>query len=118
MSKTEVLKSKLVDLVTELNDSNDLNLKFNQQVKTIENMSISGANGRLYINPSSVGYDVSLSGKSLEKNLHGLFKELFNEDCTGFKQSNKNTGIITQPFWRTDNFSLVKKAVLLYSKTK
>lgn len=117
MSKTEILKSKLVNLVNELNEFNNLNLKFNQQDQNLENMSISGANGRLYITPSSIGYDVSLSGKSLEKNLHNSFKELFNQDCIGFKQTNKNTGIITQPFWRTDDFSLVKKAVFLYSKT-
>mgnify|MGYP000016414442 CR=1 FL=1 len=118
MSKTEILKSKLIALVNELNESSTLILKFNQQVKTLENMSISGANGRLYINPTNVGYDVSLSGKSLEQNLHNAFKTLFNEDCTGYKQTNRNTGVITQPFWRTDDFSLVKQAALLYTKTK
>jgi len=119
MSKTEILKAKLVELVNEINQQNaDQNLKFNQQVKTLEHMSISGANGRLYISPSSVGYDVSLSGKSLEKNLHNRFKDLFHFECTGYKQTNKNTGVITQPFWRTDSFSIVKKAATIYAKTK
>ena len=118
MSKTKILKLKLIDLVNELNESTNGNLKFNQQAKTRENMSISGANGRLYVSPSSIGYDVSLSGKSVEESLYNSFKELFNQDCTGFKQTNRNTGIITQPFWRIDNFELVKKAALLYSKTQ
>lgn len=119
MSKTEIIKAHLISLVNEINTKNGYEkLKFNQQQIKLGNMSLSGANGRLRITHSSIGYDVSLSGKSLESNLYNSFKDLFGCECHGYKQTNRNTGIITQPFWRTGNFSLVKEAALIYEKTK
>lgn len=61
MSKIEILKVKLIDLVNEINNYNgNEKLKFNQQIKKLGNMSLTGANGCLYIAPSNIGYDVSL----------------------------------------------------------
>ena len=119
MSKAEIIKAQLISLLNEINTKNgNEKLKFNQQKVELGNMSLSGANGRLRVTPSNIGYDVSLSGKSLESNLYNRFKELFGCECHGYKQTNRHTGIITQPFWRTDNFSLVREAALIYAKTK
>ena len=114
----DIIKKQLLKLVDELNENiGHQKIEFTQQVKTKGNMSLCGGNGRMWINPSSVGYDVSLSGKSIEKQLYSSMKDIFGKDCDGFKQTNNNTGIITQPYWRTDSFKLVKKAAEIYSKT-
>jgi hypothetical protein len=115
--KPDILKEKLIRLVEEINASTSSTVIFKQQLKVKTNMSFFGCNGRIYIQPSSVGYDVSLSGKSVEKTLYPLLKKLFGKECDGYKQTNGNTGIITAPFWRTDNFDLVKKAVYIYAKS-
>jgi len=118
MSKVDILKYKLLELVNEINKKEkDIKLMFNQQDVKVENMSVSGANGRLYVFPISTDYDVSLSGESLELSAYAAMQELFGKEHDGFKQPNSNTGIFTQPYWRTDNFELVKKAVYIYSKT-
>jgi len=80
-------------------------------------MSISGANGRVWIQPSTAGYDVSLSGESLEKQLYTFMKELFGHECNGYKQTNNNEGTKRQPFWRTSDFKKVRAAVCHYAKT-
>ncbi len=118
MSDVDILKSKLNRLVDDFNESSlIIKLAFNQQSKVLENMSISGANGRLWVQPSSIGYDISLSGKSLESNYYNSMKAIFGRDCDGYKQTNRNTGNITQPFWRADCFRLVQEAFEMYSKT-
>jgi hypothetical protein len=114
----DLLESLLVKLVDNINsdlEAGKIELRKQQKIKG--RMSLIGGNGRLRIVPSPIGCDVSLSGKSVEKQLYPKLKELFDRDCDGFKQTNKNTGIITQPYWRTENFSLVKKAAEIYSKT-
>lgn len=69
MSKVDIVKSKLITLVEQINENGSgAKLEFKQQDVIQENMSICGANCRLYVFPTSTGYDVSLSGKSLEKN--------------------------------------------------
>jgi len=102
--QTKVLQYQLENTVMELNALIDHDkLKFNQQKAVKKHMSISGRNGRVWITPSSVGYDVSLSGKSVEKQLYPTFKIIFGSLHHGYKQSGR------QPFWRTDNFTLVKR---------
>ena len=114
MSKVDIVKKKLIVLVDEINNQNlSGKVKFNQQKVIARNMSISGANGRIYINPVGSEYDVSLLRKSLEKNAGKSLEELFNKSHDGYKHAAKEY----QPYWRTDNFELVKKAVYIYSKT-
>ncbi len=111
--QTDILEKQLRNLVSESNsDVGFEKLKFNQQSVRRENMSLTGGNGRIWIQPSAIGYDVSLSGKSVEKELYETFKHIFGATHTGYKQSG------SQPFWRTENFSLVKKAVHAYSQTE
>ena len=81
-------------------------------------MSFSGGNGRIWIQPVSGSYDVSLSGKSLTAELQPQLESLFGAVCKGHKQPNERTGKLEQPYWRTENLSLVEKAVHLYSKTR
>jgi len=119
MHPTDILKNKLTSLVEEVNQSKaNHSIKFNQQAKKKENMSLSGANGHMWIQPSSEGYDVSLSGQSLEINLSPAMEKLFSKPCDGYKQTNNDTGKITQPFWRTDSFKLVTQAAYKYAKTE
>jgi len=117
MHPTDILKNKLTSLVEEVNQSKaNHSIKFNQQAKKKENMSLSGANGHMWIQPSSEGYDVSLSGQSLEINLSPAMEKLFSKPCDGYKQTNNDTGKITQPFWRTDSFKLVTQAAYKFQR--
>ncbi len=115
--KVDSLKLRLQELVGEVNATNAGCLKFHQQQKTEGNMSFIGGNGRLYVQPSSLGYDISLSGKSLEKEMYPFMRELCGSECTGYKQPNRSIGKKNQPFWRVESFELVKEAVYRYSKT-
>ncbi len=117
MHPTDILKNKLIALVEEINNNTKTTISFNQQSKKKENMSLSGGNGRMWIQPSPEGYDISLSGISLEKNLTPYMEKLFGKPCDGYKQTNNNIGIIRQPYWRTDSFKLVSQAAYEYSKT-
>ncbi|GGB01009.1 hypothetical protein [Agarivorans gilvus] len=116
MNKVEVVYSLLEKVVSELNRQAVV-ITLNQQVKTKKHMSLSGANGRLWISPSQYGYDVSLSGLSLEKQLEPTLTSYFGRECDGYKQLNGNKGFKRQPFWRTDNFRDVEVVCEMYAKT-
>lgn len=118
MKNIEMLKTTLISLMSEVNSGNEVSkIQFNQQKKSTQNMSFSGCNGRIWIQPFNQAYDVSLSGASLEKELTSEFNKLFNNEFAGYKQSNSNEGVYKQPYWRTSDFALVKAAVLKYAKT-
>ena len=77
MNQTDILKNKLLSLKDEVNQAAGKEiLSFNQQSKVQENMSYSGCNGRLWIQPSIEGYDISLSGASVEKELTAIEKKI------------------------------------------
>ena len=77
MNQTDILKNKLLSLKDEVNQAAGKEiLSFNQQSKVQENMSYSGCNGRLWIQPSIEGYDISLSGASVEKELAAIEKKI------------------------------------------
>lgn len=118
MNRTKMVHGQLQNLVERLNKDLGVNLQLNQQKVTKEHMSISGANGRLWISPTQDGYDVSLSGKSLEKQMVPTLERFFNRQRDGYKQANSNTGIYTQPYWRTNDFKDVEQVAALYAKTK
>ncbi|SFK48836.1 hypothetical protein SAMN04488079_11274 [Methylophaga sulfidovorans] len=114
----DIVCKQLEKLVDEINASNsNYKIKFNRQVKQTKNMSLSGANGRLGVQPSSVGYDISLSGKSIQKQMYSFMKELCNKECDGYKQLNTKLGKKDQPYWRVSDFSVVKKAAYNYATT-
>lgn len=105
----------LIALVTEVNASlNCEKLSFHQQVKTLENMSVKGGNGRLTITPTIKGYDIGLSGKSLTDEMYRFLCELTGKtknDKFGFPRERRS------PKWEVDSFTTVKKAVIRYSKS-
>ena len=114
----EIVCKQLVKLVDEINSSNsNSKIKFNRQIKKTKNMSLSGANGRLWVTPSNVGYDISLSGKSIQKQMYPFMRDLCGKECDGFKQLNTKLGKKNQPYWRVSDLSLVEKAAYYYAAT-
>lgn len=114
----EILSKKLEELVEQINASNSIyQIEFNRQSQATEKMSLSGANGRLGVSPSGVGYDISLSGKSIQHQMYGFMRDLCGKDCDGYKQLNTRLGIKNEPFWRVANFSTVIEAAFRYART-
>jgi hypothetical protein len=116
----EVVKKQLEKLVDEINFSNgNYKLKVNQQVVKTENISIYGANGRLYVKPaiSMDSYDISLSGKSLQNQMYSFMCDLVGRECDGYKQINARLGKKDSPFWRTSDFEKVRLAAYYYART-
>jgi hypothetical protein len=109
--KTEALKEKLISLVKEINVSINPSVSFDQQLKIKKHMSLIGCNGRMFVLPTPTGYEVSIYGISVEKNLYPYLKDLFGRDCNGHRQPNER-----QPKWKTDDFNIVKQAAILYAK--
>ncbi|MFA0252683.1 hypothetical protein AB4480_25050, partial [Vibrio sp. 10N.261.45.A4] len=85
MDKTVLLFERLVKLVELHNSQSGSNLKVLQQEKVKANISIAGGNGRLYVHPNSEGYDVSLSGQSLEHILTPSLVDFFHRSPDGYK---------------------------------
>ncbi len=116
--ETRILKSQLENLVEIINMSSPFyEIVFNQQSVSKKNMSISGGNGRLWVQPVKDGYHVSLSGKSLVKEMSPFMRDLFKKKHDGFKQPNSKKGRLDQPYWKTDDFEFVVRAVFFYSRT-
>jgi len=112
----ETAKQQLKNLVKKINElSPGINVEFHQQDVTKKNMCIKGCNGRIWIEPTSKGYDISLSGNSLEKEMYGFMAELYERECDGYKQLNKRIGQKKAPFWRVDNYEMMEKAVYRYA---
>lgn len=113
------IKSRLLDLVAEINKASGAEgneLHFHQQQKVEGHISVKKdrASGRIYVQPSNYGCDISLSGVVLEKEMYSYMKGLFGKECDGYKQRNRNKGWEKQPFWRTDDFSKVREAIWYY----
>ncbi len=118
MNKNEI-KKRLLELVIEINTLKHPEigeLVFHQQKIATGNMSVylSQGIGRIYVQPSSIGCDISLSGQVIEKEMYPFMRKLFGKECDGFKQRNRNSGWDKQPFWRTDNFSKVQESIHYY----
>ena len=115
---TATLKAQLQKLVDIVNVSSPFyEIEFYQQKMEKRNMSISGGNGRLWVQPAKHGYYVSLSGRSLVKEMSPFMREIFKKKHDGYKQPNSKTGRLDQPYWKTDNFELVVRAAFYYSRT-
>jgi len=113
------IKSRLLDLLAEINKASGEvgnELHFHQQQKVEGHISVKKDKGlgRIYVQPSSYGCDISLSGVVLEKEMYPFMKGLFGKGCDGYKQRNRNKGWERQPFWRTDDFSKVRAAIKYY----
>jgi hypothetical protein len=115
MKNIEILKNKLIQLESEVNINPLHNIEFhNNQVKK-ENMSFTGGNGRIWIQPFHREYDISLSGKSIEKHMYRFMCDLCGKNHNGYKQTKPEPHA---PFWRITDFKLVEKAVYHYAKIK
>ena len=112
---TDILKSELISLIAEINKTLSCEkLVFHQQSVQKTNISVIGGNGRLYINPTSKGYNIGLSGLSLTDEMYSYMCDLTGKvkhDKFGFPALKR------LPKWEVESFSIVKKSVIRYSKT-
>ena len=115
--RIENLRDRLAALEQEINSSGQYNIQLHQQNVHKHHLSFSGGNGRIWISPKAEGYDISLSGKSLERQMYPFMRDLCGRECDGYKQTNERLGKKDNPFWRVSDFELVKKAVFRYAST-
>jgi hypothetical protein len=111
------LKSRLAALEQEINSGGQYKVQLHQQDVHKHHLSFSGGNGRIWISPNTEGYDISLSGKSLERQMYPFMRDLCERECNGYKQTNARLGKKDNPFWRVSDFDLVKRAVFHYAST-
>lgn len=111
----ETTKQQLQELVNTVNSSPQRNkIEFDIQDKTPKHMSIINANGRLCVNPTTKGYDIGLSGKSLIKEMYDFMCKLTaknSHDKYGFPAKE------TLPKWEVDDFKKVEESVYRYANT-
>ncbi|MUJ26331.1 histidine kinase [Aliivibrio fischeri] len=117
MSETDNVYRLLKSIVESLNYSSDSTIVLNQQLVNKSNMSLSGANGRLWVSPALGGFDISISGLSLEKELSPKLEKYFDRLPDGYKQKNSRKGFLKQPFWRVKTSKEVEEVCIMYSKT-
>ncbi|EOI8049959.1 histidine kinase [Vibrio parahaemolyticus] len=86
MNQADMVYNLLSGVVADLNSSFGCSLALHQQKITKKHISVSGANGRLWVSPSIGGYDISVSGKSLEKELVPTLTSYFGRCADGYKQ--------------------------------
>lgn len=110
------LKQRLLELRDQVSITGK-NIELHQQEVKTKNLSFSGGNGRLCIKPNTEGYDISLEGQSIQKQMYPFMKELCGKECDGYKQKNTRLGQLNSPFWRVRDFDLVRKAVIHYAGT-
>ena len=114
----DTIRSHIKRVIENINTQRgDIKLGFSQQKKKTKNMSIVGGNGRLRIKPTVAGFDISLAGKSLEREMYPFMSQLFGRNHDGYKQRNKNKGTKSAPFWKTNDLSKLELAAVKYSKT-
>jgi len=112
-NNVESLKSKLLDLLSEIHSTGNLQINFHQQRVSKKNMGFTGGDGKVWVQPFQDRYDISLSGKSLTELMTPFMRSLCDKENDGYKQTKPEPH---QPYWRIDDFELVIKAVKYYSK--
>ncbi|MEZ8820350.1 MULTISPECIES: histidine kinase [unclassified Vibrio] len=117
MNQVEVLYALMNRIVSDLNKRLPVSLVLHQQQITTKNISLSGANGRVWVSPCQGGYDISISGISLENDMTARLTSYFGRNPDGYKQRNATRGFERQPFWRTSNFLNVEVVCEMYAKT-
>lgn len=118
MNAIERLAAHLKHLDSELHDAGKIHIRFNQQRVSKGNMSFSGGNGRIWMQPVANHYDLSLSGKALIAEMSSDMNLICGRACIGYKQTNKKLAKQDQPYWRVQDFKLVRAAVDRYSKPR
>lgn len=113
MTTIDRLASELKDVEASLHRNGKTHVRFHQQRKKRGNMSFTGGNGRICIQPVKAFYDVSLSGKGLAAEMTPVMRGFFKREHHGYKQSKQR-----QPYWRTADLEVVKCAINHYAKTR
>lgn len=108
----EETKGRLIKLIKKINSQleDPPFLEFHQQRIDKTHMAIKGGNGTLWINPKKKGYDIGLSGQSLENEMYDFMVNLCDSKHQGYKQTKERL-----PFWRVDDFWKVEKAAFRYA---
>ncbi|UKA12896.1 hypothetical protein [Photobacterium damselae] len=113
MNKIEILRKQLRKIIVEVNTEYNSNLIQDQQDEIKNNQSILKRGtriGRVWIHTSSRGYDISISGQSLEPKLRPAMVKIFGHESIGFKQSKK------QAFWSTEDLEQINQVIIEYAK--
>ncbi|MCG6867645.1 MAG: hypothetical protein LJE91_02625 [Gammaproteobacteria bacterium] len=91
----------------------ELGLKFHQQKVTKGHRSLMGRNGTLWVGANTKGFDICLSGQSLIAEMTPFMRKLTGSDATSSKQPNDSA-----PFWRVQDWNLVRSAAKFYAQTR
>lgn len=113
----EEVKFKIQELVRDINSLSPLkNVQFAQQQVDKTHMSIIGAEGRLCLDLNKTTYDIGLSGETLEEKMYKYMQELCRGKCTGHKITKPSKGKTYLPYWRVEDFEIVRKAAHYYAQ--
>lgn len=109
--QVDQVNKQLIALEAEVNsqlDSGFVHIKFDQQPGTPKNMSFTGGNGRIYVKPfiRLKKYEIALAGTAIE--MYSFMRDLCGAECAGENHRGKTH---PEPYWRVDDFEIVKKAV-------
>jgi hypothetical protein len=109
----ETTKDRLLQLEEEITSLSLKNkIKFHQQRVIKKHMALKSTNGSLWVVPNKNSYDVCLSGQSLVAEMTPFMRKLCGNDCTGYKQTKPKPH---QPFWRVEDFQIVKDSVYRFA---
>jgi len=109
----ETTKERLLQLEKEIKSlSLKKDIKFHQQRVVKKHMALKSANGTLWIVPNKSSYDICLSRQSLAAEMTPFMTKLCGCDCTSYKQTKPKPHI---PYWRVEDFQIVKKAVYRFA---
>lgn len=114
--QVDQVNKQLIALEAEVNsqlDSGFVHIKFDQQPGTPKNMSFTGGNGRIYVKPfiRLKKYEIALAGTAIE--MYSFMRDLCGAECAGENHRGKTH---PEPYWRVDDFEIVKKAVYQYAR--
>ena len=114
--KVDEVKKQLIALEAEVNslsDSGFVRIEFEQQSEIKKNMSFTGGSGRIYVKPFTrlKKYEIALAGIAIE--MYSFIRDLCREECAGENHRGKTH---PEPYWRVDDFEIVKKAVYQYAR--
>lgn len=114
--KVDEVKKQLIALEAEVNsqfDSGFVRIEFEQQSEIKKNMSFTGGNGRIYVKPFTrlKKYEIALAGTAIE--MYPFMRDLCGAECASENHRGKTH---PEPYWRVDDFEIVKKAVYQYAR--
>ena len=114
--QVDEVKKQLIALESEVNSQSDsgfVHIEFDQQSVKGKNMSFTGGNVRIYVKPFTrlKKYEIALAGTAIE--MYSFMRDLCRAECAGENHRGKTH---PEPYWRVDDFEIVKKAVYQYAR--